>query len=479
MSQERLSRIAKEFRRQAPAGVDWCLRLVAESGETVGVRHNVPEPPHLETRLGACVTVNETGSGAWAATGDISGRGLLTALERALSLARQLRNLQLFSHPENIAPPRSGGYQSTVTQPWDSWSLAEKYDYLDDINRRLAIDPAIVEWSAELQHARLDSLICGPETMVRQTIDCLVPSLRAVASHGAESQTRSYGYDRPVQTGLEHLDAIGYRQAAARTAEQALELLSAPECPDEECDVLLMPGQMMLQIHESIGHPLELDRILGDERNYAGGSFVTPDMFGSYRYGSKLLNVVFDPAVTGELAGYAFDDSGAPAGREYLIRNGLLERPLGGMISQQRAGLPGVANARASGWNRPPIDRMANINIEAGDRSFDEMLAGIEHGVLMDTNRSWSIDDQRNKFQFGCEYGRRIENGKLGEVVKNPNYRGISSRFWRSLAAVGSAETFAIHGVLTCGKGEPNQALYAGHAAPVCVFTNVRVFGGD
>jgi predicted Zn-dependent protease len=202
-------------------------------------------------------------------------------------------------------------------------------------------------------------------------------------------------------------------------------------------DLLLMPDQMMLQIHESIGHPLELDRILGDERNYAGTSFVTLDMFGTYRYGSDLLNVSFDPTHDEEFASYAFDDDGAVAQKTLLIERGILQRPLGGELSQQRARVAGVANTRACSWNRPPIDRMANLNVEPGDTPLADMIAATERGILMKTNLSWSIDDSRNKFQFGCEWGQLIENGKLTRVVKNPNYRGISATFWRSLKMVG------------------------------------------
>jgi predicted Zn-dependent protease len=201
-------------------------------------------------------------------------------------------------------------------------------------------------------------------------------------------------------------------------------------------------------------------------------------MFGSYRYGSELLNITFDPTRPEELASYAFDDEGTRAEKVHLIRNGILERPLGGAISQARAGVPGVANARADNWNRPPIDRMANLNLEPGDATFDELVASIGHGVMMETNRSWSIDDSRNKFQFGCERGRLIENGKLGAVVKNPNYRGISASFWRSLAKVGDASTFQVLGTPYCGKGEPSQIIRVGHASPACVFRNVDVFGG-
>jgi len=244
-------------------------------------------------------------------------------------------------------------------------------------------------------------------------------------------------------------------------------------------DVLLMPDQMILQIHESIGHPLELDRILGDERNFAGTSFVTPDMFGSYRYGSPLLNVAFDPARAEELASYGWDDDGTPAEKVVLIRAGVLERPLGGAISQARAGLAGTANARADSWNRPPIDRMANLNLEPGDATLDELIAGIERGVLMETNCSWSIDDSRNKFQFGCERGRLIERGQLRQVVKNPNYRGVSASFWRSLKRVGDASTMQVLGTPYCGKGEPSQIIRVGHASPACAFADVDVFGGE
>jgi predicted Zn-dependent protease len=248
--------------------------------------------------------------------------------------------------------------------------------------------------------------------------------------------------------------------------------------------VVLMPDQMMLQIHESIGHPLELDRILGDERNYAGTSFVTLDMFGSYRYGSPLLNVSYDPTRSEEFASFAFDDEGTPARRDLLIRDGILIKPLGGTSSQQRAqrlraDIGGVATTRACAWNRPPIDRMSNLNVEPGDASVEQMIAATELGVLMKTNRSWSIDDSRNKFQFGCEWGQMIRDGQLAEIVRDPNYRGISATFWRSLAQVGRSDTMEVMGTPYCGKGEPNQAVRVGHASPACRFTGIDVFGAE
>jgi predicted Zn-dependent protease len=309
----------------------------------------------------------------------------------------------------------------------------------------------------------------------------LFPGMSVTAHADGDTQTRTLNGYRGIcqQGGDEILARFGYVGAGRRIAREALELIAAPNCPSGTMDVLLTPDQVILQIHESIGHPLELDRILGDERNYAGTSFVTPDMFGTYRYGSELLNITFDPTRGEELASYGWDDDGAPAEKVPVIRDGILLRPLGGAISQARAGLPGTSNARADGWNRPPIDRMANLNLEPGDATEAEMIAGIERGVLMETNSSWSIDDSRNKFQFGCERGRLIENGALGAVVRNPNYRGISANFWRSLARVGNADTMQVLGTPYCGKGEPSQLIRVGHAAPACVFENVAVFGGE
>lgn len=368
-----------------------------------------------------------------------------------------------------------------VQTPWQAWSLAEKLELLQGINRELKIDEAIVDWQAHLSRRQTEvTLLTSDEVAIEQAFHYIVPGFSAVANKGAQTQMRSGGgWGSARQGGLEQLAGFGFPDRARQVAEEAIALVEAPECPATTADVLLMPSQMMLQIHESIGHPLELDRILGDERNYAGTSFVTLDMFGSYRYGSGLLNVTFDPTLAQEMASYDFDDEGTPADRVHLIRDGMLLRPLGGAVSQSRTGLDGVANARASDWNRPAIDRMANLNLEPGTSSLDELIGSIEYGVLMDTNRSWSIDDSRNKFQFGCELGRLIENGELKGLVRNPNYRGISATFWRNLAGVGDAGSFEVWGTPNCGKGEPNQMIQVGHASPACVFRDVEIFGGD
>ena len=206
---------------------------------------------------------------------------------------------------------------------------------------------------------------------------------------------------------------------------------------------------------------------------------VNLDMFGEYKYGSDKLNISFNPNQESELATYNYDDDGTAATKKYLIKDGILERPIGGFYSSQRVNQDYVACSRATSWNRPPIDRMGNINLEPGDSSFSEMIASVEDGILLETNNSWSIDDYRNKFQFGCEKGTIIKNGELKHITKNPNYRGITKEFWHNLSMVGDETSFSILGTANCGKGEPNQTIFVGHATPPCLFREIDIFGGE
>ena len=459
----------------------WSLRFVEERCETYAVRKNVAMPFVASTDRGVMATVHVDGGYGYAATSDTSPAGLRQALDRATLWARNTAKFALFDTRMLPLPAPRGEYVSPSFAERIP-TRAEWYEMLSHESAQAGCDPRIVDWEAIVEaRTATHRLVTSAGGDVAQRYRFLLPGLSVTAHAGGVTQNRTLnGYRGPCQQGGEEVLArFGFVGGGRRIAEEALELLAAPNCPDGMMDVLLMPDQMILQIHESIGHPLELDRILGDERNFAGTSFVTPEMFGTYQYGSALLNVTFDPTRPEELASYAFDDEGTPAERFHLIRAGILERPLGGASSQARAGLPGVANSRADSWNRPPIDRMANLNIEPGDATLEEMITGIERGVMMETNSSWSIDDSRNKFQFGCERGRLIENGELGAVVKNPNYRGISANFWRSLKRVGNAETLQVLGTPYCGKGEPSQVIRVGHATPACVFGNVDVFGGE
>jgi predicted Zn-dependent protease len=464
------------FRALRSSAAFWSMRYHAETSEFLSVRQDTVDPPRQSIDRGAMLTAMTEGGFGYCATSDLSQAGLQAALDRATEWARATMGKSVVRFDPARMPAPRGQYES----PKGTAALGRGalHDMLAEECKRAKIDERIVERVAALsliQEERVYLTNSGGE--VRQRFRFTLPHMRVTANQGVVTQSRSL--EHAQQGGFEQIERAGFVGCGARLADEALQLLAAPNCPSGKMDVLLMPDQMMLQVHESIGHPLELDRILGDERNYAGTSFVTPDMFGSYRYGSDLLNVTYDPTVPGELASYAFDDDGTKAVKISLIKNGILVAPLGGSLSQARAGMAGTANARASGWNRPAIDRMANLNVEPGTSTLEEMIASISRGVLMRTNLSWSIDDSRNKFQFGCEWGELIENGKRKGVVKNPNYRGISATFWRSLRMVGNREAFEVHGALYCGKGEPNQGIHCGHAAPACLFADVDVFGGD
>ncbi|MET1079976.1 MAG: TldD/PmbA family protein [Pseudomonas sp.] len=457
----------------------WSLRYVRQDHQRLAVRKHIAEPPRFSRDEGAMLCVRVAGVEAYAATSDLSLAGLQAALSRAETQARQLAPWALLDLADLPVATGRGHYLSPgFEQAFPS--LADCYALLGAESAAVPTDPRLVNWHAGLEVTVLEQLYlnsAGAEQLHGQRF--VYPHLGVTAYDGQDSQTRNLGGAHLCQQGdgqlLERLGLIG---AAPQVADQALQLLLAPNTPSGQRDLLLMPDQMILQIHESIGHPLELDRILGDERNYAGTSFVTAHDFGTLQYGSTLLNVTFDPLVPEELASYSHDDDGSPAQREFLIRDGLLLRPLGGALSQFRSGLDGVAASRACNWNRAPIDRMANLNVEPGNRTLTELIEGIESGILMASNRSWSIDDARNKFQFGCEWGQLIEQGELRGVVKNPNYRGVSAHFWRNLSAVGDSSTRQVMGTPNCGKGEPNQAARVGHASPACVFTAIDVFGG-
>jgi len=361
-------------------------------------------------------------------------------------------------------------------------NTAELYGELVKITEKLKVSDKIVKTEAFVQTVEMEmQFVSSNGSNAHQSFSLITCDFQATAQNGNIVQMKSDGglRGKSFQGGLEHFHTHDLWARVDKVSEQAIELaFNSIECPNETMDLILTPDQMMLQIHESIGHPLEMDRILGDERNYAGWSFVNFEDFGKLQYGSKLMNVSFDPTLSHEYASYHFDDVGSLAHKEYLIKDGKLERGLGGVESQLRAQKPGVSNMRASSWNRAPIDRMANINLEAGTSSLDDMISGVKRGVMMESNRSWSIDDFRNKFQFGCEYGRLIENGKLTKTVRNPNYRGITVPFWNKLAKVGNPATFKTFGTPYCGKGEPNQIIRVGHASPVCLFEQIEVFGG-
>ena len=479
-SSDILHKFLTENLRREHARADWIgLRHVNERATYRIVRNEAPERNVTQLDEGVMIEVLVKGHLGYAGTCDLSREGLTRALDRALESTEASAAHAAHKFDPSVRPQAVGNYKSPSQAPLDSLSLKELTDLLIESSRKQKASDLIVNRSARAMIVEMQSRYLstsGSDT--HQQFSIVHLGFGATAQSGSESQTRSMNTSSH-QCGAEVFDRQVLFNASERIGREALELLAAPNCPTGVMDLIAQSDQMDLQIHESIGHPLELDRILGDERNYAGWSFVRPEDFGILQYGSKLMNVTFDPSDRSQMASYSFDDTGAQATRQFLIQDGLLQRGLGGLESQTRLNLPGVANSRASSWNRAPIDRMANINLEPGDLSMEQMIGKVKKGILMATNRSWSIDDYRRKFQFGCEYGRLIEEGKLGAVVKNPNYRGVTVPFWNKLAGVGHADLRQSHGTPYCGKGEPNQVIRVSHATPPCLFREVEVFGGE
>lgn len=298
-------------------------------------------------------------------------------------------------------------------------------------------------------------------------------------------QVRSFRLNRRGESrGWESIDWPFIRENADRIVRELNQVLAARDCPREDRAVILKPGIMYLQTHETIGHALELDRILGYELAFAGGSFVTLEDFGKLRYGSPLLTVRADATVPNSPGSFGYDDDGIPCQNNLLIDHGIL---VGAITSRQtveeanrkaqRAIFTGSGGAnRATAFYRAPIERMTNINIDPGkDGTLDDIISRTERGIVMDGDRSWSIGSNREQFHFGTEIGWLVEDGRVTEVVKNSTYQGDTLKFWNSLSAVGDSSTWELVFVNNCGKGQPNQIMQLGHGIPVCRFDDVRI----
>lgn len=463
--------------------IEWVgLREIREVTSLYYVRDGLPLANDRNETHGVMVEVLVNGQFGYAATARMTEKSIHDAILLAKTQALQASKFSIHRFSQKERPVVKAKYQSQTKKPLSGISVSELYQELIQISKKLKVSDQIVKTGAFVQTVEVDlHFVSSNGSDASQQFSLITTDFEATAQNGNIVQSRTDGglRGRSFQGGFEYFHTEDLEQRIDQVSRQAIELaFDSIECPNETLDLLLKPDQMMLQIHESIGHPLEMDRILGDERNYAGWSFVNFEDFGKLQYGSKLMNVTFDPTVSNEFASYSFDDVGSPASREFLIQDGVLLRGLGGVESQLRSKKAGVSNMRASSWNRAPIDRMANINLEPGEATLSDMLGSVKRGVILESNRSWSIDDFRNKFQFGCEYGKLIEEGHATKTIRNPNYRGITVPFWNKLKKVGNRATSQVYGTPYCGKGEPNQVIRVGHASPVCLFDQVEVFGG-
>ncbi len=316
-------------------------------------------------------------------------------------------------------------------------------------------------------------------SLTEQVITHVGSSVEANAVEGDEHQRRSFpdaggGWQA---AGYEFIRGLGLADQAEPLADEAVALLTAPQCPSGRFSIVLDPSQLYLQLHESCGHPTELDRVFGTEASYAGTSFLTTDKLDDgFRYGSDLIDIVADATATGGMGSFGWDDEGVEAQAVPLVREGMFVGYLTSRETAPRIGRQSGGAMRADGWNRIPLIRMTNINLlPKPGMSLAQIVEDTDDGLYLASNRSWSIDDRRLNFQFATEVAYEIKGGKKGRLFKNPTYTGITYEFWRSCDAVGDASSYVMLGTPNCGKGEPGQTAHVGHAVPGARFRNVQV----
>jgi TldD protein len=338
----------------------------------------------------------------------------------------------------------------------------------------LGAGPALQRAEASMDFFRDDKVFGNTEgALIEQTITESGAGLLATASDGDDVQRRSYPQSVPrairgqrgdfATAGYEHVLSLGLVAHAPRVGDEAVALLSAPRCPEQVTTVIVSGTQMAQLIHETAGHAMELDRALGAEASLAGGTYAVPPEMGRFRFGSELVNIVADATLPGGLGSFGYDDEGVPAQRTELVRDGVFVGYLSGRESAAALDAPPSGAARADGWARVPLVRMTNLCIEPGESSLEEMIAGTDHGVLLDMNRSLSIDDRRMSFRFGAEAAWEIRGGKLGRLYKDCTYTGVTPTFWAGCDAVGGPAEYRLYGIPSCNKGEPLQVAHIGH----------------
>ncbi len=376
-------------------------------------------------------------------------------------------------------PPAKGRFESPVAEDPFAVPLDRKIADLLAADRAMNAVKGIA-WTESVYGAQREwkTFAANDGSYTEQVITHIGAGLEANAIEGDEHQRRSYPDNGGAwaSAGYEYVRAMDLEGNAERVASEAVELLSAPPLPAGTRTILLHPSQLYMQVHESCGHPTELDRAFGTEASYAGTSFLTPDMLGSFRYGSELCDIVADATVSGGLGSFGWDDEGVVAQQVPLIKEGIFTGYLSSRETAPRIGRASGGAMRADGWNRIPLIRMTNVNLlPKPGMSFDDIVADTDDGLLFDTNRSWSIDDRRLNFQFSTEICREIKGGKVGRLFRNGTYTGITYELWRSMDAVGDASSWKMWGTPNCGKGEPPQSGHVGHGVSGARFRNVRV----
>ncbi len=454
------------------------VRLVQTRTQSLSVKNGVVEGLASTESLGFGVRVLVDGAWGFAASRDLSP----AEADRVAALAVQIGRASglVPGRPVDLGPPVTsrGTYATPVQIDPFGVSLEDKLGLLLQAEAGMARVPGAHIRHGNLGFVREQRQFANSEGAdVAQTFMEAGGGLTVIAVEADEVQRRSYPCPFRLQgaAGWEYVLRLDLPGQAERTAAEAVQLLSADPCPAGLVTTVIVGSeQLALQIHESCGHPAELDRLFGAEAAYAGASFLTLDKLGVFRYGSPVVNLTADALQPEGLGTCGWDDEGVPATASPLVRAGEFVGYLMSRETAARLGLPSNGCMRASGWNRVPLVRMTNVSLEPGSWDLDDLIADTDDGLFLETNRSWSIDDKRYNFQFGTEVGYEIKSGRLGRLLRNCTYTGTTPAFWNACDAVCSGKHWRLWGTPNCGKGQPSQIVHTGHGAAPARFRNVK-----
>ncbi|MBV8354673.1 MAG: TldD/PmbA family protein [Candidatus Eremiobacteraeota bacterium] len=445
-------------------------RIDIRNGDAIAVRD--------DRSLGYGVRALVDGTWGFASSDDLSSAGLDVAAARAVEIAKASAAVGVERIGAAPTDAHAGTFVTECEKDPDDVALEERVEMLVGAEYALHVDPRIRTGRARLDVWRTKKEFFSTiGSRIEQDIRQIGSSIHVLAVGGGDAQDRGWPGDRGLYLtgGWEVVERAGLVDNAVRIAEEAIALLEAPQAPSGTTDIVLGGSQVSLQIHESCGHAAELDRVLGWEANFSGTSFLDPNELGSLRYGSPLVTIVIDNTLPNGFATCGYDDEGSPSGVSDIVRDGILAGFEMSRDTARRIGRETNACVRAQSWEHVPMIRMCNLNLLPGTHSFEQLIGEVDEGIYMESNRSWSIDDKRLNFQFGCQIGWEIKRGKLGRVVKNPTYAGVTPQFWGSCDAIGDAASWVPWGTPNCGKGEPLQVGRTTQAAAPARFRNVRV----
>lgn len=455
------------------------IRIEEISEENLSVRNGTVELIGKSVDFGLGIRVIVDGAWGFSASADVNPESVQKVGRQAVGIARASSRVR--GRGVALAPVEKvvDSYRTPVITDPFSMSLKQKLDYLLFLDGLMRGVSGINQAEAYMNFVKRRKIFASSEgsaigqTLIQSGGGISATAMRSHREMGTRSYPNSSGQHQ--SRGYELIRELDFDNNAKRIAEEAVALLSAKECPSKNTTIILDGPQMSLQIHESIGHPLELDRVFGAERNFSGTSFATPEKLNKLRYGSEIVNVVNDSTWPFGLGTFGYDDEGVRASRSFLIKDGILVGYLCSRETAARLGITSNACMRANSWANVPIVRQINVNLLPGDKSLDEMISEVDDGIYMRAVRTWSIDDNRENFQMGCEIGWEIKNGKLGEMIKSPSYSGNSVEFWNSCDGVANQDHWEIWGTPNCGKGQPVQNMPTSQGASPARFRNVKV----